>query len=135
MYIMKATAPLNTEMYSYCQTQMQHGKIKFLIDDSIAKNKLMSQAQGQKMSPEKRNEYLKPFVLTNVLREQMANLVETSEGNNIILKPANTKIKHDKFSALIYGLYYCKMEEDKGHKRSTRDLSGLTLFTKSGSRR
>ena len=135
MYIMKATAPLNTEMYSYCQTQMQHGKIKFLIDDSIAKNKLLAQAQGQKMSPEKRNEYLKPFVLTNVLKEQMMNLVETSDKGNIILKPANNKIKHDKFSGLIYGLYYCKLQEDKGHKRSTRDLSNLMMFTKFGTKR
>ena len=135
MYLMKANAPLNTEMYAYCQTQLQHGKIKFLIDDSVAKNKLMAQAQGQKMSPEKRAEYLKPFVLTNVLREEMGNLVEESEGNNIILKPANRKIKHDKFSALIYGLYYCKMEEDKRLKRKSRDLSGLMLFTKSEAHR
>ena len=130
MYIMKATAPLNTEMYSYCQTQMQHGKVKFLIDDSIAKNKLMAQAQGKKMTPEKRAEYLLPFVQTNILREQMANLIEESEGANIILKPANKKIKHDKFSALIYGLYYCKLEEDKGKKRSSHDISDFMMYTK-----
>lgn len=130
MYIMKANAPLNTEMYSYCQTQMQHGKVKFLIDDSVAKNKLMAQAQGKKMTPEKRAEYLLPFVQTNILREQMANLIEESEGANIILKPANKKIKHDKFSALIYGLYYCKMEEDKGRKRSSRDISDFMMYTK-----
>ena len=58
MYLMRANATLNSEMYSYCQTQMQHGKLKFLIDDNIAKNKLMSQSSGQKMSIEKRNEYL-----------------------------------------------------------------------------
>lgn len=130
MYIMKATAPLNTEMYSYCQTQLQHGKIKFLIDDSIAKNKLMAQAQGKKMTPEKRAEYLLPYVQTNILREQMANLIEESEGANIILKPANKKIKHDKFSSMIYGLYYCKLEEDKGKKRSSRNISDFMMFTK-----
>ena len=130
MYIMKATAPLNTEMYSYCQTQLQHGKIKFLIDDSVAKNKLMAQAQGKKMTPEKRAEYLLPYVQTNILREQMANLIEESEGANILLKPANKKIKHDKFSALIYGLYYCKLEEDKGRKRSSRNISDFMMYTK-----
>ena len=134
MYLMRANATLNSEMYSYCQTQMQHGKLKFLIDDNIAKNKLMSQSSGQKMSIEKRNEYLKPFVLTNVLREQLANLVDKSEGQTIILKPANAKIKHDKVSALIYGLYYCKLQEDKGKGRASRDLSAMTLFTKIGSK-
>lgn len=130
MYIMKANAPLNTEMYSYCQTQMQHGKIKFLIDDSVAKNKLMAQAQGQKMSAEKRAEYLKPFVQTNILKEQLANLIEESEGANIILKPNNKKIKHDKFSALIYGLYWCKLQEDKGNGRRKRDISRMMFYTK-----
>ena len=82
----------------------------------------------------KRNEYLKPFVLTNVLREQLANLVDKSEGQTINLKPANAKIKHDKVSALIYGLYYCKLQEDKGKGRASRDLSAMTLFTKIGSK-
>ena len=59
---MRANATLNSEMYSYCQTQMQHGKLKFLIDDNIAKNKLMSQSSGQKMSIEKRNENEKSYV-------------------------------------------------------------------------
>lgn len=128
MYIMKANAPLNTEMYSYCQTQLQHGRIKFLIDDNIAKNKLLQQAQGQKMTPEKRAEYLYPFVQTNILKEQMANLIEESEGANIILKPNNTKIKHDKFSALIYGLYWCKLQEEKGHKRK-RNINDFMFFS------
>lgn len=131
MYIMKATAPLNTEMYSYCQTQMLHGRLKFLIDDSIAKNKLMQQQQGKNMTPEKRAEYLRPYVATNALREQLMNLVETTDGANIILKPSNPKIKHDKVSALIYALYYCKLQEDKGGKRKMRDMARMTLFSRS----
>jgi hypothetical protein len=101
MYIMKASAPLNTEMYSYCQSQMRNGKILFLIDDNVAKGKLLDQVQGKKMSPVQRAEYLKPYVQTNILKDQMLNLIEETEGINIILKPHNKKIKHDKFSASI----------------------------------
>lgn len=43
MYIMKANAPLNSEMYSYCQTQLQHGKLKFLVDENVAKTDRMNQ--------------------------------------------------------------------------------------------
>ena len=32
MYLMKANAPINTEAYSYAQTQMSSGRVKFLID-------------------------------------------------------------------------------------------------------
>lgn len=131
MYLMKATAPLNSEMYSYCQTQMQHGKLKFLVDENVAKTDRMSQTKWKKKKPEERELELKPYVMTTALREEMANMIEESEGANIILKPANKKIKHDRFSAFIYGLYYCKLEEDKGHRRRSRNLSDFMMYSKS----
>ena len=33
MYLIKANAPINTEIYSYCQAQINSGKVKFLIDE------------------------------------------------------------------------------------------------------
>ena len=71
MYIMKANQMLNSEMYSYCQTQLQAGKLKFLIDENVAKNKLMAQSQGKKMSTLQRAEYLRPYVETSILKSQM----------------------------------------------------------------
>lgn len=80
------------------------------------------------MSRAAQAEKLIPYVQTNILKEQMCNLVEKNENMNIILKPNNPKIKHDKFSALIYGLYWCKLEEDKGRKR-TRNIKDFMFFT------
>jgi hypothetical protein len=74
-------------------------------------------AKGQKMKPEERAEYLKPFTLTSILKEEMMNLREENEGINIILKQANRGIRKDKFSAFEYGLYYIKQEEDKKKKK------------------
>ena len=71
MFLIKANAPINTEAHSYVQTQLSSGKIKFLIDENQAKVKLMSTKVGQNMSADKRAEYLKPFTLTTILREQM----------------------------------------------------------------
>jgi len=68
LYVIKANAPINTEAYSYAQTQMYSGKIKFLIDESLAKTKLMSTKQGQNMNIDERNEYLRPFILTSILK-------------------------------------------------------------------
>ena len=65
------------------------------------------------MTPEQRAEYLKPFTLTSILKEEMLNLREENEGVNIILKRANSRIGKDKFSAFEYGLYYIKQEERK----------------------
>ena len=69
------------------------------------------------MSPEERAEYLKPFTLTSILKEEMMNLREENEGVNIILKQANRGIRKDKFSAFEYGLYYIKFEEENKKKR------------------
>ena len=69
------------------------------------------------MTPEQRAEELKPFTLTSILKEEMMNLREETEGVNIILKQANRGIRKDKFSAFEYGLYYLKLEEDKKKKR------------------
>lgn len=129
LYLIKANAPINTEAYSYTQTQMSSGKIKFLKDESEAKAKLMSSKVGQNMDVDKRNEYLKPFVLTTILREQMLNLVEENEGVNIILKQSSRSIKKDKFSAFIYGLYYIKQEEDHKKKRRSRNMSDFMFFS------
>ena len=119
MYLVKATAPINTEAHANAKSQLSSGKVKFLIDERVAKNKLLATKVGQNMKPEERANYLKPFNLTSILKEEMMNLREENEGVNIILKQANRGIRKDKFSAFEYGLYYIKLEEDKKkkHKR------------------
>lgn len=117
IYALKANAPINTEAHSIIQSNLESGKIKFLIDERVAKNKLLGTKKGAAMTPEQRAEYLKPFTLTSILKEEMMNLREENEGVNIILKQANKSIKKDKFSALEYGLYYIKQEEDSKKKK------------------
>ena len=72
------------------------------------------------MSPEKRNERLMPYQLTDILKDEMLNLREENEGVNIILKQANKRVKKDKFSAFEYGLYYIKQEESSKRKKRSR---------------
>ena len=117
MYLLKANAPINTEAHANAQTQLSSGKVRFLIDERIAKQKLLGTKVGQNMKPEERAEYLKPFTLTSILKEEMMNLREENEGVNIILKQANRGIRKDKFSAFEYGLYYIKQEEENKKKR------------------
>ena len=117
IYIIKANAPINTEAHSNVQAQLNSGKLKFLIEERIAKAKLLETKIGQNMTPEQRNERLMPFKLTDILRDEMLNLREENEGINIILKQANKRVKKDKFSAFEYGLYYIKQEDAKKRKK------------------
>ena len=129
IYVVKATAPINTEAHTYVQTQISSGKVKFLIDENQAKIKLMSTAVGKEMTPDKRADYLRPFFLTSVLREQMLNLAQENEGSNIILKQSNRGIKKDKFSAFEYGLYYTKILEMRQKRRKIRNIGDMMFFT------
>ena len=128
IYAIKANAPINTEAYSVVQSQIESGKVKFLIEEKIAKNKLLGTRVGQTMKPEERADYLMPFTLTSNLKEEMLNLREENEGINIILKQANKGIRKDKFSALCYGLYYIKQEEDKNRKKRKKFVASEWQF-------
>lgn len=130
MYLIKANPPINTEAYSYCQAQINSGKVKFLIDEQQAKVKLMGTKAGQAMDADKRASYLKPFTLTTILREQMLNLVESNEGVNIILKQVSRSIPKDRFSSFIYGLYYIKIEENRNKKKHRRSIKDYMFFSK-----
>jgi hypothetical protein len=96
-----------------------------LIDERVAKGKLLNTKGGQKMTPEKRAEYLKPFTQTSILKEEIMNLREENEGVNIILKQANKSIRKDKFSAFEYGLYYIKIEEDSKKKKKKFKITDM----------
>lgn len=129
MFLLKANPAINTEAHSYVQMQLSSGKLKLLIDESQAKTKLMSTKVGQQMDSDKRAEALRPFTLTTILREQLLNLKEENEGFNINLKRSSTAIPKDKFSALEYGMYWIKQEEDKKKRRKKHNISDLLFFS------
>lgn len=129
IFALKANAPINTEAHSTLQAQLVAGRIKFLIDQNTAKNKLLGTVKGEKMTPNERAEYLKPFTLTSMLNEELLNLREENEGINIILKQANKGIPKDKFSALEYGIWYIKYyEEDLKKKKKKFKASDWNFY-------
>lgn len=130
MFVMKANPALNSEMYSYCQWQLNNDRLKFLIDEATAKNKLLETKYGQKLSSGQREDYLRPYVETSILKAQLANMVSASEGAQITLKQANDRIKKDKVSSLVYGLYWVMRQEKRNTNRKRMDFSKLMLFTK-----
>ena len=129
MYLIKANAPINTEAHANAQSQLSSGKVKLLIDERVAKVKLLGTKRGQEMKPEERQDYLRPFTLTSILKEEMMNLREENEGVNIILKQANKGIAKDKFSAFEYGLYYIKLEEDSKRKRRKTRMADFMFMS------
>lgn len=129
VYIVRATPILNTIMHSNLQEQMISGRVKFLITEQEAKAKLMDTSKGKIMTHEQRAEYLRPYVLTSILKEELLNLTEVSDGSNIIFKQVNKKIKKDKVSSLEYGLYYIKAEEENKRKKKRFNAKDWAFFS------
>lgn len=129
VYIVKANAPINTDIYSNAQTQLASGRVKLLIDEREAKNKLLTTTLGKKMKPEARAEYLKPFMLTSILKEELMNLKENNDGTNIILKQINRRITKDKFSSFAYGLYYIKKCDERKKTRKRFSASDFMFMS------
>ena len=127
IYNMKANPAINTACHSNVVTQMSSGKIKFLIDERSAKLKLLGTRVGKEMTPEQRKIYLRPYQLTSILKDEMLNLREETQGLNIVLKQANKQIPKDKFSSFEYGLWYIKENEGKKKKKKFKASDWLFL--------
>jgi hypothetical protein len=132
LYNVKANANSNSEMHVNVLSQIASGKVKFLIDEKTAKQKLLSTKVGKNMSSEQRAERLKPFTLTSILKEEMMNLRKKGDGLNITLERVNNRIQKDKFSAFEYGLYYIKTQEDKGLKKKKKSRFTDAVFYSPG---
>jgi len=71
LYIVKASAPFNTEMYANLQRQLTTGKLRFLIDERLAKQRLdTSRAQRFKeFTEDDKANWILPFTLTSILKD------------------------------------------------------------------
>ena len=107
---------------------MGSGKLLFLLEERIAKNKLMETKRGKSLSVEQRVEELKPYVLTSVLKEELLNLAQKPDSKHFDLARINKSIQKDKVSALMYGLYVIKIIEDRDKKKKRGSLTDMMFF-------
>jgi hypothetical protein len=72
-----------------------------------------------------------PYYFTNTLCEEILNLTYKQAGNETKIDRVSRSIQKDKFSALLYGLYWIYLEEKKSKqykKNSNVDISKLFNF-------
>lgn len=130
VYVVKMNRQSNSELYAYTQSQLLSGKIHFLLPYQVAEGDLVSTKKGRELSKSQRENYLRPYRQTDFLKNQILNLVEKEDLGLIVLKQANTRVKKDKFSALIYALLWCKMEEERAKTKKSFKASDFMFFSK-----
>lgn len=71
-----------------------------------------------------------PYILTSNLCEEIMNLKYVIKGNSSEVERISRSIPKDKFSALMYGLYWIQMEEKKGRvKGKSKRFDPIKLLT------
>lgn len=125
--IYKADSEMNSVGYTNILSQMGSGKLKFLIEERVARGKLLATAQGRKLSPEERVDKLKPYVLTSILKEELLNLT-MKNSQKFGLERINKRVEKDKVSALMYGLYLIKEIEDEERNRKRSRVTDMMFF-------
>jgi hypothetical protein len=74
-----------------------------------------------------------PYILTNNLCDEIMNLLYKQRGNDSEVEQISRSIPKDKFSALMYGLFWVYLEEKKNKEQNRDikvDMNKLFLFKK-----
>jgi len=76
--------------------------------------------------------YQIPYILSDNLSEEIMNLVYKQNGNDTKIERVSRKIQKDKFSALLYGMFWIHLQEKKNKQRKKKhtNLSSLMKFRK-----
>ena len=128
LYVVKPNDELNSQIYVNCLLQFNNGRIKLLVDEKVAKTKLLNTKAGREMNSEQKAYYLMPFTYTSILKQEMMNLRQKTDGKYLRLEEVQKKGK-DKFSAFIYGLWYVKLIEDKMMKaKKERKMTDFIMY-------
>lgn len=132
IYIIKANTALDSKIHSNCYARVFSGRVKLLIREQDAKNKLLATKIGQKMKIQKRQERLRPHELTTRLLEEMSNFKIKQTGTNgtdIKLEKINSNMLSDKFSSFEYGLWRIKeLEEEYSKTKKKKRRRQLVFF-------
>lgn len=116
IYVIKLNPKLNSEIHSVCFSELMSGKVRFLIREQEAKNKLLSTKAGARLPPEKRIAALMPYEMTTRLFDEMCNLKARADTTGITLERINGRMGKDKFSAFEYGVWKIKLLEEEHFK-------------------
>jgi hypothetical protein len=98
-----------------------NNQVKFLESESQAKGRFKGKS-------DKLSDYLRPYIMTDFLQEEVMNLEYRQSGHRTDVKRISRSIQKDRFSALEYGLFYVNEIEKQNKVRQQEDLGDISKF-------
>lgn len=122
---------INMTIHSEAYNQLFSGKVKLLIDEKEAKDKLLELQKGQKMGLQERLRYMEPYKHTSLLVNETSNLKINRNNTYLKLELIRTDAEKDTFSALEYGLWVISQQESQHYanlRKPRRKMSAAMLY-------
>ncbi len=132
IYLIKAGGGSNGEMHTLCSAQIASDKVQFLIDETVAMERMKRSVTWNSYTQEKKIEMIRPYKMTKILKDEMMNLRKKNPDGIVALQKIAAGIKKDKFSAFEYALYYARRLELKSKKTSLGSSLGLSTSAERG---
>lgn len=99
-------------------------KVKLLHTESQAKTSMDKKIKDSEV----KSKALMPYIMTDLLCEEIMNLEYKQSGNQTQVKQISRSINKDKFSAFEYGLFYIYTLEMKNQKRKREQIDASMFF-------
>ncbi len=116
----------SSDIHNNFTSNISNQRIKLLKSEAHIKSKLL---KNKRMDTDKYVELSQPFIMTDLLCDEIMNLEYKQSGNETQVKPISKGIGKDKFSALEYGLYWIYLKEKKNKiRRETVNVNISEIF-------
>jgi hypothetical protein len=131
IHIIKTNQHSAGTIHSNAYAELFSGRVKLLVDEKEAKDKLLELQKGQKMGFQERLRYIEPYKNTSLLVNETSNLKINRNNTYLKLEMIRTDNEKDTFSALEYGLWVIAEKEKEYYsnlRRPRRKMSGAFMF-------
>ena len=123
LWVIKANASTNNDMYLALRSAFMNGNINLLIAENNAEEFIKKHVKGfSRMSAQEQAMYRIPYLQTTLLIEELAKLEHENKNGNIKVKE-RPGMRKDRVSSLLYGYYVCQQLSYK--KKRIVDTSSL----------
>ena len=110
----------NSDIHNIFVNNISNQKVKLLKSESSVKSRFF---ESKGMTSEKYSKISRPFIMTDILCDEIMNLEYRQTGNETKVKEISKSINKDKFSALEYGLFWIYLQEQKNRiKKETVNI-------------
>lgn len=116
-----------SDIHNVFVSELSNQRVKILKAESSVKAQLFEE---KSFSDDKYIKTARPFIMTDLLCDEIMNLEYRQSGNDTKIKQVSMGVNKDKFSALEYGLYWIYLQESQNRiKKETVAMDLSSLFS------